>query len=182
MTPEPLGRGVASGRFALCYLISVGLFTVCGVIAALMSKPLIPDLGAAFGGCLGVMTGVPVGVVVSFAIHRKHMAWASALVYMPAFTSAFGWVVLTRGRMAPDLAGAVCAGVAITMSLVAKFSLSDLPTLSDWACESCGYDLRGSLAAQCPECGNTQKLPQTKAPESTAHPPAATASTDILKP
>lgn len=146
-------------RLVAFYFISVAAFTLCGIIAAGLSRPLVPELGFASGGTLGVLTGVVTGGIISPAIHRKPFVLASLVVFGPALGAAVAWVILLRGSAAPELAAIACAATAAFMSGLARLILPDVAVFPASACQFCGYDLRGSKGGVCPECGKARLTP-----------------------
>jgi hypothetical protein len=151
--PQVIGAGFDGGRFAAAYFICVVSITLCGVAAALAAKSILPSLAAFIGCGLGLVTGAATAGFVAPLIERKHLGWATLLVFVPSLAASLAWVTLGRGFLAAELAAVPCATAAIVMSIVAKFAMPNVRPPPDWICCECGYDLRGTPSETCPECG-----------------------------
>ncbi len=72
------------------------------------------------------------------------LAWMAATQYLMVDDSVFQFMSMTIGTL----------GIVIIMAVGCRFLLPDTPRLvAPQLCPTCGYDLRGSSADGCPECG-----------------------------
>jgi hypothetical protein len=124
MKPVPhkvIGGALDGGRFAAAYMICVVSIIICGVVASLAARSILPSLAAIFGCGLGLLTGVVTAGAVAPLICRKHLGWASLVVFVPALAASVAWVTFTRGSFEAELAAAPCVATAVLMSVLVKF-------------------------------------------------------------
>ncbi len=136
----------ASEIFALIVLSgALGLAFGCVAGLAMGSNQ---ELAAAIvvGGNIGIVTS---GVLV-LAMSRGSRLEGLLLIGLPTLVVA--WVSGFAGPMVSTVISTmVYVGLCLAWAVWTRLGVKQFPR---WACERCGYDLRGLRAeARCPECG-----------------------------
>lgn len=96
---------------------------------------------------LGLIQGLLVTPTVTMLLYKKQLGPCMAWVFGPAIV-----VAIVAGPIALFLSPLPIGVTIVFATVVLRFALRDW--VADWRCQSCCYDLRGSAAHVCPECGN----------------------------
>jgi hypothetical protein len=112
-----------------------------------LGYPLL--FNASFSTTVGAFLGILLAAASAVLDRRKQPVWRIQAVAFP-----IALIVALMCTIASHILGAILPAIVTYLATVWAVSGSERASRSYYACECCGYDLRGSLEiGRCPECG-----------------------------